>query len=161
MKQFERSLPMMLHRALDTVMPEFRAIFHRFGLTEQQWRVLRVLWECDCRPLVDVTRVTCIPGPSLVGVIDRLVRAGLLERRRSDSDRRVVRVCLTAKGKTLEPQVAPLVNGAYQSFERSIEPADWSALMKGLDAVIESGQGKNKLAQPKSKMRNPEVGHTA
>jgi DNA-binding MarR family transcriptional regulator len=45
--QFTRSLPMMLYRTLDTVMPRFRSIFNEFGLTEQQWRVLRVLWETD------------------------------------------------------------------------------------------------------------------
>ena len=34
--QFTRSLPMMLYRALDTVMPSFRKIFNDFGLTEQR-----------------------------------------------------------------------------------------------------------------------------
>ena len=46
-QEFSRSLPMMLIRALDAVMPRFRDIFKEFGLTEQQWRVLRVLWEQD------------------------------------------------------------------------------------------------------------------
>ena len=149
MKQFNRSLPMMLYRALGAVMPEFRTIFARFGLTEQQWRVLRVLWECDCRPLMEVSRLTCIPGPSLVGVIDRLVRGEFVERRRSDTDRRIVRVCLTSKGGTLEAQVAPLVNRAYQRLERSVDPADWCALIKGLDAVIGLGSGRNKRNQSK------------
>ncbi len=45
MQEFSHSLPMMLYRTLDTVMPRFRQIFSEFGLTEQQWRVLRVLWQ--------------------------------------------------------------------------------------------------------------------
>ena len=32
MKDFDRSLPMLLYRALDLIMPRFRAIFGRFGL---------------------------------------------------------------------------------------------------------------------------------
>jgi DNA-binding MarR family transcriptional regulator len=45
MEEFSRSLPMLLYRTLDAVMPRFRRIFNEFGLTEQQWRVLRVLWQ--------------------------------------------------------------------------------------------------------------------
>ena len=44
-EQFSHSLPMALYRTLDAVMPRFRKIFNEFGLTEQQWRVLRVLWD--------------------------------------------------------------------------------------------------------------------
>ena len=33
---------MMLHGVLDKIMPAYRQLFTRFGVTEQQWRVLRV-----------------------------------------------------------------------------------------------------------------------
>jgi len=66
--QFTRSLPMMLYRTLDTVMPSFRKIFNDFGLTEQQWRVLRVLWEGDDITIRQLAEVTLIPAPSLVGI---------------------------------------------------------------------------------------------
>ena len=46
-QDFSQSLPMMLYRALDEIMPKFRCIFNEFALTEQQWRILRVLWEHD------------------------------------------------------------------------------------------------------------------
>ena len=42
MQDFSHSLPMMLYRALDAVMPRFRRIFTAAGLTEQQWRVLQL-----------------------------------------------------------------------------------------------------------------------
>ncbi len=38
MQDFAASLPMLLYRALHTVMPRFRAIFAESGLTEPQWR---------------------------------------------------------------------------------------------------------------------------
>ena len=136
MNQFDRSLPMMLYRTLDVVMPEFRAIFKRFRLTEQQWRVLRVLWVRDGCALLELAEATCVSGPSLVGVIDRLSRDGLVRRRRSDTDRRVVRISLTRKGHQLEKRVVPSVDEAYRRLERSISPSDWRALMKGLDAVM-------------------------
>ena len=62
-QEFSGSLPMMLYRALDTVMPRFRKVFNEFGLTEQQWRVLRVLWEQDEIAFNQLSALTLIPPP--------------------------------------------------------------------------------------------------
>ena len=128
MKPFESSLPMMLYQTLDAVMPPFRAIFARFGLTEQQWRVLRMLWEQDGKPLLALAEQTLIQAPSLVGVVDRLQRDGLVQRRRSRQDRRVVRICLTSRGKALKSSVTPLVDEAYERLEDTVSCGEWAEL---------------------------------
>eukprot|EP01035_Chromulina_nebulosa_P063097 gene63098-biopygen46023 len=43
MRDFSRSLPMALLRARESVMRHFRPSLRAFGLTEQQWRILRAL----------------------------------------------------------------------------------------------------------------------
>ena len=134
-KPFETSLPMMLYRTLDAVMPRFRTIFAQFGLTEQQWRVLRVLWEQDGKRLLELAKVTLIQAPSLVGVVDRLQRDGLVERRRSNLDRRVVHVWLTDRGRALEAQVIPLVDRAYTALEATVGEREWSALLEGMRKI--------------------------
>ncbi len=136
MKHFDRSLPMMLYRTLDAVMPRFRSIFSQFGLTEPQWRILRLLWERDGRALSDLSAASLISPPSLVGVIDRLERDGLVARRRSSKDRRVVHVCLSVAGKALEDQVRPMVEAAYADLERSIGPANWQQMLHTMDRLI-------------------------
>ena len=135
MKPFDNSLPMMLYRTLDAVMPAFRSIFARFGLTEQQWRVLRVLWDEDAKPLLALAQSTLIQAPSLVGVVDRLHRDGLVERRRSEVDRRVVRVCLTEAGRALKTRVTPLVDAAYAELEATVSDVEWAELLVTLDKV--------------------------
>ncbi|MDG1294271.1 MAG: hypothetical protein P8P24_03185 [Planktomarina sp.] len=45
MPKFLDSLPMILNRSLDRVMPSYRRLFQANDLTDQQWRVLRALWE--------------------------------------------------------------------------------------------------------------------
>jgi homoprotocatechuate degradation regulator HpaR len=126
---------MMLYRALDAVMPRFRRIFNEFGLTEQQWRVLRVLWEHDGIAFGDLSGMTLIPAPSLVGVVDRLSRQGLVARRRSDSDRRQVFVLATEDGKELHRKVRPLVDEAYAELRSSIEVDAWEQLISGLERL--------------------------
>ena len=134
---------MVLYRTLDAVMPPFRAIFARFGLTEPQWRVLRVLWERDGRPLLALAETTSIQAPSLVGVVDRLQRDGLVRRRRSHRDRRVVRVCLTSRGRALRARVTPLVDAAYAQLENSVSAAEWSELLATLGKIVRGTAAAN------------------
>ena len=143
MKPFESSLPMVLYHTLDAVMPPFRGIFASFGLTEQQWRVLRVLWERDARPLLALSEKTLIQAPSLVGVVDRLQRDGLVERRRSRTDRRVVRICLTARSKALKSRVTPLVDAAYSRLESTVSESEWAALKATLHKIAGHARAAN------------------
>lgn len=134
-QQFSESLPIMLYRALDTIMPRFRRIFSDFGLTEQQWRVLRVLWEHDEILLKELATLALIPAPSLVGIVDRLQKNGLAERRRSDSDRRNVYVLATPKGQALEPQIMPRVQNTYLELKSSMDAVVWRDMLNGLHAL--------------------------
>ncbi|MDE0755758.1 MAG: MarR family transcriptional regulator [Woeseiaceae bacterium] len=135
-QEFSRSLPMMLYRALDTVMPRFRKVFNEFGLTEQQWRVLRVLWEQDEIAFNQLSALTLIPPPSLVGVVDRLTKGGLVKRRRSVIDRRSVSVFATKAGMALEDKVRPRVELAYAELRQAINANEWEQLIEGLETVV-------------------------
>ena len=135
MQDFSRSLPIMLYRTLDAVMPRFRQIFNEFGLTEQQWRVLRVLWEQECIAFSELSALTLIPAPSLVGVIDRLTSNGLVARRRSTTDRRSVLVTATDEGQKLEGEVRPRVDQAYAELRASIDRKSWDTLIAGLEQI--------------------------
>ena len=134
-QEFSQSLPMMLYRALDAVMPRFRRIFNEFGLTEQQWRVLRVLWEHDAIAFRTLADATLIPAPSLVGVVDRLAKQGLVVRRRSETDRRNVFVRATDEGRDLHRKVRPRVDEAYADLRGSIDADVWQQLTTGLERL--------------------------
>ncbi len=120
-EQFSQSLPIMLNRTLDAIMPRFRRIFLEAGLTEQQWRVLRVLWDLNEVTFREMADLTLIASPSLLGVINRLEARGLVSRRRSTSDRRAVDISLTAEGRSIEQQVMPAVARAYAELKQSVD----------------------------------------
>ena len=71
---------MRLYRALDAVMPAFRQVFSEFGLTEQQWRVLRVLWEQGSVPLSSLASATLIGLNSTLQFNQNLTLDFLFER---------------------------------------------------------------------------------
>jgi len=135
-EQFTASLPMMLYRALDAVMPRFRRIFKEFGLTEQQWRVLRVLWEIEELSQKQLAEYTLISPPSLVGVLDRLLVMQLVERRRSARDRRVVYLASTQKGRDLRERLLPAVQQSYFELRASVDDEVWRNLLDGLEELL-------------------------
>ena len=137
-EQFSHSLPMVLYRTLDAVMPRFRKIFNEFGLTEQQWRVLRVLWDQQAVTLNRLAALTLIPAPSLVGIVDRLERAELVNRQRSEADRRKVNIVLTSPGAALEDDIMPRVAAAYAELKQSVDPETWDRVLEGLNAIAAS-----------------------
>lgn len=134
--QFSHSLPMLLYAAIDVVMPRFRLIFKEFGLTEQQWRVLRVLWDIEELSHSELARITLIPAPSLVGIVDRLGKMQLVERRQSGLDRRVVLIATTGQGRELREQMMPAVQQSYFELRDSIDDATWRALVDGLEDLV-------------------------
>jgi DNA-binding MarR family transcriptional regulator len=71
----------------------------RFGLTLPQFVALAALAGCkeDCT-MSDLTRVTLQDAPTMTGITDRLVKMKLVERTRSEADRRVVLVQATQAG---------------------------------------------------------------
>ncbi|MDA0681073.1 MAG: MarR family transcriptional regulator [Proteobacteria bacterium] len=104
-------------------------------MTEQQWRVLRVLWEHQDIAFNQLASATLIPAPSLVGIVDRLSENGLVVRRRSESDRRNVSISATQKGHELEAKVRPRVEAAYAELRGAIDEKKWTELIDGLEQL--------------------------
>ena len=136
MTGFDHTLPMLLHRTLDSVMPAFRDLFAKYNLTDQQWRVLRILWEDEKVTSAELSARSLIPAPSLVGIIDRLERRKLVARMRSLEDRRIVYVVATEKGRSLGGEVMPYVEDINRRISACLSPAEWQAMEQALSKIV-------------------------
>lgn len=126
---------MILNRALDSVMPPYRELFRRFGLTEQQWRVLRVLWSSRKVTSAEISERTLLLQPSLVGILDRLEKKQLISRSRSAIDRRVVYIAASRKGRELQEQVLPEVGRIHQRLRGSVSWQEWRSMQATLEKI--------------------------
>jgi homoprotocatechuate degradation regulator HpaR len=135
MTNFDNSLPMIVYRTLDAIMPNFRELFSQYELTEQQWRVLRVLWNSGRVTSVQLAQNTLLPAPSLVGIVDRLEKKGLVVRLRSDQDRRVVFVSATPIGKALGKEVAPYVDEINEKIQSAVSEREWKSMQRTLEKI--------------------------
>ena len=132
---FTTSLPMLLNRSLDAIMPPYRDLFQEFGVTEQQWRVLRVLWEQKHLTSAQISILTLLPSPSLVGILDRLEKKELVKRLRSSSDRREINITITDKGRELQSEVMPKVKKIQDQIKIILTDPEWRELSKSLKKI--------------------------
>jgi homoprotocatechuate degradation regulator HpaR len=108
-------LPAILRRALDGIVAPFRPLLAEHGLTEQQWRVLRAV-RGGAESQVELSAVCAIHPASLTGVLGRMERDGLIERRRSGEDQRRIVVTTAPAGEELLGRLAPLIAARYEQL---------------------------------------------
>src|SRR3989442_7900695 len=97
----------VLARAFDAVERHSRASIARFGLGTTEFGVLEVLYHKGELPVCDVQRRILVESSSTTYVVDKLVKRGLVRRRHSGRDRRVVLLALTPAGRRLSPTIFP------------------------------------------------------
>jgi homoprotocatechuate degradation regulator HpaR len=135
-----RNLPRLLLQARESVMTHTRPSLREHGLSDQQWRVLRVLGEHGTVETGRVAREAYILGPSLTGVLARMERDGLVRRERDSADQRRTVVEATAKGKKLVEKLSHTVEAHYDWMEKSLGKQKLAQLYRLLDEVIELEQ---------------------
>lgn len=131
-----RNLPMLLLQARERVIARFRPILKEHGLTEQQWRILRVLLERGPLEPREIVQACCISSPSLAGILARMDDMGLVERERIEGDLRRVKVSMTPKSQALAATIAPQVGAAYSAIEAQVGRKFTADFYRTLDDLI-------------------------
>ena len=96
-----RSLPIALLRAREKDMGPIRAMLADAGVTEQQWRVLRVLNERGPLDPTEIADRSCLLLPSLTRILQTLDTKGFVTRAVHSTDRRRQVITITAAGRQL------------------------------------------------------------
>ena len=131
-----RNLPRLLLQAREAVMAHTRPSLREHALSDQQWRVLRVLGEHGAVETGRVAREAFILGPSLTGVLARMERDGLITRSRDPLDARRTVVEATADGRKLVRRLSSTIELHYSWLEDSLGKAKLAQLYTLLDELI-------------------------
>ena len=135
-----RNLPRLLLQAREAVMAHTRPGLRQHGLSDQQWRVLRVLGEHANEPegieTGRVAREAYLLGPSLTGVLTRMERDGLIERERSAQDARRSVVRATPLGLSKVQALQETIEAHYAWMEAHLGKVKLGQLYALLDEVI-------------------------
>lgn len=140
LRAFSQSLPMGLLRAREAVMQQFRPSLREHGLTEQQWRILRVVSAADGG--VEVTALAkraFLLAPSLTRILRDLEHRKLIKRRTDRTDLRRSKVSLSEKGVCLIANIAPTSEMIYAHISELYGPqrlADLQMMLQDLEVCL-------------------------
>ena len=143
-----RNLPQLLLKARENLICHFRPILKHFGLTEQQWRILRSLAEreqLEPRELCDLCQIL---SPSLVGVLARMEEMGVIERHRVPGDQRRLQIRLSPAGEELVAAIAPAIEAQYRHLEAALGKDLIGRLYDVLDQVNQLPVGAVRPVDP-------------
>jgi DNA-binding MarR family transcriptional regulator len=83
------------------------------GITYPQYLVLLTLWELDGQRVSSIGQRLFLDSATLTPLLKRLEARGLVERRRSQKDERVVELFLTPAGKRLQRRTVDMTESVF------------------------------------------------
>jgi DNA-binding MarR family transcriptional regulator len=111
------------------------AAFSRHGVHEGQQFILRRLWARDGQTPGEIARSLGLATPTVTRAATRMEAAGLLRREPHPGDRRLVRLLLTERGRSLEQVIAAETDKLTERALSSFDPAEREAVVRALRAI--------------------------
>ncbi|MGI8966932.1 MAG: MarR family winged helix-turn-helix transcriptional regulator, partial [Limisphaerales bacterium] len=96
-----RRLPILMRRAWYSLNQAFRRRIAHTGVTPDQFTALRTLLENETDGLIqgELSRAMASDPNTIASLVERMEKAGLIERKRDEIDRRAYRIRLKPFGK--------------------------------------------------------------
>lgn len=139
------SINIAMLQARDMLLSYFRPILHNAGITDQQWRIIRLLAENGTMDFQELASAACILRPSLTGILNRLEQGGLLIRMKPSNDQRRVFLKLTDAGTQIYENTRSLVDKRYEEIEQRMTREKMNQLhdLLGELAALKRPEGEN------------------
>lgn len=95
----------------------YRPHLDKIGLTYPQYLVIMVLWEYKTVTVKQLGELLWLDSGTLTPLLKRMEANGLLTRKRSSEDERVVDILITEKGEALEKEAESIPPAMKKALE--------------------------------------------
>ena len=101
-----------------------------FDITAQQWAVLNRLWEIEGLHQSELAEKTTKNRHNMARILKQMETRGLVKRRTDPHDRRLQRVYLTARGRSLQDKLIPIAMNTLEKLFAGITKQDMNTLKR-------------------------------
>lgn len=133
-------IPLTLLQAREVMMDRIRPILQQYGLTEVQWRVMRVLYIKESVDFGELSDLTLVQRASLSRVIPTMVDKGLLIRDVNPEDQRLITLTPTERVSELVEHIMPRIQAVYDDVADRIGDPGFAKFRSILDTFIRDGR---------------------
>jgi len=139
MYDINNSIGFLLSKAYQRAWAIMRTEIERYDLTPPQFGLLAFLWQQDGLTQAELSEQGQIDRTTVGGLVDRLEKIGLVERRQHPQDRRAYKIHLTQPGKELEGPLSECAGRSLALFTKGLNDREVSELRRMLNILREEG----------------------
>lgn len=125
----------LLNRAVSRYNVVIEAQLRTIEIDIPTWRVLMVLGEESPRSIGQIARSAVINLSTMMRIVERMMKAGLVERAPDSRDGRVTNVILTDVGREKLAAARALTAPLYQKVIRGFSQAEFARLLEMLNRL--------------------------
>lgn len=133
----QKNIPLLLMRVRESMMRNFRPILTEWNLTEQQWRILRALYESHPLEPRELCEICCILSPSMAGILKRMEELNLIIKIPSKTDKRRVLVEMAPDVESMVKKILAANMQAYDTFAKEMGEKLLADLETNLVAILQ------------------------
>ena len=111
-----------------------------FGITAAQWPILEMCDRGQANTLMELARVIPVDPGAISRQVEKLVRKGLVRRRRQSHDRRSQRLDLTPAGSALVPELAAAVRANNAKFLAGMSRQEQQAIIATIERMLRNAE---------------------
>ncbi|GAA2671232.1 MULTISPECIES: MarR family winged helix-turn-helix transcriptional regulator [Actinosynnema] len=132
----------LLHRAAQKLNATAQEVAAKHGISSRGQVILTALVSHGCaRTQLSLGHMLGLDKTTLTAELDRLERAGLVERKPDPNDRRVRTPSITEQGRALQQEVAVVHGAAEAEFTADLSPIEANLLKALLYRLISAERG--------------------
>jgi len=136
----EDSLAWLMRKLKQSITRQAELRLQDVGLTHTQWAALVTLRFGGPSSTVTLVRELEVDAGALSRLLDRLESKGFVTRERSEEDRRVVTVALSAEGERVTAELPPVLSDVFNAHLQGFSEQEWRLLLSFLRRMIDNGE---------------------
>ena len=138
LNDFSHTLPIRLLRARHAAVSQFQPIFRKYNVTEQQWRVLRMVTSAGDMTAGELSQAIFISMPSLSRIMQSLEARNLIRRRANEDDLRQTMVSSTLAAQAMVAEAAIWSDTRYSDIAQWFGKERLEHLQQLLDELVQT-----------------------
>ncbi len=130
----------LMKKVLSSIVMEADQRLSSFDLTYVQWLPLYKLSQNEDITMVYLAREFQIDPAAMSRSLDRIEAKGLISKRRSQTDKRVVHLELTTEGREAAEAVKGVLADVLNDHLRGFSTEEWSLMLGMLTRMLKNGE---------------------
>lgn len=136
----DQSVGYLMRQVLNSIRSQVDMRLTSCDMTYVQWLPLYKLMLQEGATTASLSRELAIDPGAMTRSVDRLVAKGLVRRERSQQDRRVVHLVLTAEGRSAAQRVPAVLSEVLNAHLQGFSDAEWRQLLQLLQRMQANGE---------------------